>query len=125
VRVTETETGPFPQRSPRRSIWKRYIVRRANRCAEKDVGGSVRRQAGEQVQYEKQKFGTTCAEIEHQAAWPQAQGVGEAFPAAPDTPSKDASDSWPEIGFPRCTAAGGSLEIWKSRFLPLILAISS
>jgi transposase len=37
----------------------------------------IRRQVGEQVAYEKRKFGTTRAEIQHLEAWLRAQGVGE------------------------------------------------
>jgi transposase len=38
----------------------------------------IRRQTGEQVDYEKRKFGTTRAEIQHLEAWLRAQGVSEA-----------------------------------------------
>jgi transposase len=38
----------------------------------------IRRQTGEQVDYEKRKFGTTRAEIHHLEAWLRAQGVNEA-----------------------------------------------
>src|SRR5947209_9691163 len=37
----------------------------------------VRRASGEHIEYEKRKFGTTRAEIEHLAAWLQARGVLE------------------------------------------------
>jgi transposase len=37
----------------------------------------IRRQTGEQTEYEKRKFGTTRAEIEHVGAWLQAQAVSE------------------------------------------------
>src|SRR5947209_4143004 len=37
----------------------------------------VRRASGEHIEYEKRKFGTTRAEIEHLAAWLQARGVQE------------------------------------------------
>jgi transposase len=37
----------------------------------------IRRQSGEQVEYEKRKFGTTHADIQHLAAWLQAGGVSE------------------------------------------------
>ena len=37
----------------------------------------IRRQSGEQAEYEKRKFGTTRAEIQHLEAWLRAQAVGE------------------------------------------------
>jgi len=37
----------------------------------------IRRQAGEQAEYEKRKFGTTRAEIQHLEAWLRAQAVSE------------------------------------------------
>ena len=37
----------------------------------------VRRPSGEQVEYEKRKFGATGAEIQHVKAWLRAQGVSE------------------------------------------------
>ena len=37
----------------------------------------IRRQTGEQVEYEKRKFGTTRAEIQHLESWLQVQGVSE------------------------------------------------
>jgi transposase len=37
----------------------------------------IRRQSGEQVEYEKRKFGTTHADIQHLAVWLQAHGVSE------------------------------------------------
>jgi transposase len=37
----------------------------------------IRRRSGEQVEYEKRKFGTTHAELQHLAAWLSAQGVTE------------------------------------------------
>jgi transposase len=37
----------------------------------------IRRQSGEQAEYEKRKFGTTHAEIQHVEAWLRAQGVTE------------------------------------------------
>ena len=37
----------------------------------------VRRTRGEQVEYQKRKFGTTRAEIQHLEAWLQGQGVSE------------------------------------------------
>lgn len=37
----------------------------------------IRRQVGEQVEYEKRKFGTTRSEIEHLAAWLRQHGVSE------------------------------------------------
>ncbi len=37
----------------------------------------VRKHCGEQVGYEKRKFGTTCVEIQHLAAWLGAQAVTE------------------------------------------------
>ena len=37
----------------------------------------IRRSCDEQVEYEKRKFGTTGAEIQHLEAWLRAQGVGE------------------------------------------------
>jgi transposase len=37
----------------------------------------VRRQSGERIEYEKRKFGTTHAEIEHLEAWLRARAVSE------------------------------------------------
>src|SRR6266478_1625756 len=37
----------------------------------------IRRQPDEQAEYEKRKFGTTCAEIQHLAAWLRTQAVSE------------------------------------------------
>jgi transposase len=37
----------------------------------------IRRQCGEQADYQKRKFGTTHAEIQHLEAWLRAQGVSE------------------------------------------------
>jgi transposase len=37
----------------------------------------IRRQGGEQADYQKRKFGTTHAEIQHLEAWLRAQGVSE------------------------------------------------
>jgi transposase len=37
----------------------------------------IRRQRGEQVEYEKRKFGTNRVDIQHLAAWLQAHGVSE------------------------------------------------
>jgi transposase len=37
----------------------------------------IRRQRGEHAEYEKRKFGTTRAEIQHLEAWLQGQGVSE------------------------------------------------
>ena len=43
----------------------------------KMLAGVIRRQCGEAAEYEKRKFGTTRAEIQHLEAWLRAQGVSE------------------------------------------------
>jgi transposase len=37
----------------------------------------VRRNCGEQVEYDRRQFGTNRADIQHLAAWLQAHGVSE------------------------------------------------
>ena len=92
----------------------------------------IRRQCGEQADYQKRKFGTTRAEIQHWEAWLRAQGVSEVVvestaqywrpvwyglephfklhlthPLQTRAPRK-------EVGFPRCAALGRPVVFGRS-----------